>query len=95
MNQPFTTVETCNCEDNQEEERKVLQIEAGANADELKVTEIRATMRIGPELVTKGQVTTQFEKSFDELLKLGFGLHNICNCRTIGVKGSVFRPFKR
>jgi len=94
MVEPFTTVETCQCEDNQEEVRKVLQIEAGANAYELLVTELRAAMRIGPERVTKEQVTTQFGRSFDELLSLGLGLHSICNCRTIGPKGSVFRPFK-
>lgn len=92
MSQDFDTVESCNCEDNQVEERRVLQIEAGANADELQVTELRGPMREGPELVSKGQSTARFGRSFDELLSLGPGLHNICNCRTIARKDAVFRP---
>jgi len=90
----FNTVEPCNCEDNQEEERRVLQIEAGANADELQVTEVRGAVRIGPERVSKGQVTTQFGRSFDKLLQLGPGLHSICDCRTIGPKDAVLKPTK-
>lgn len=95
MSQAFDTVESCTCEDNQEEERRVLQIETGANEDELQVTELRGAVRIGPELVTKGQVTTQFGRSFDKLLQLGPGLHNICDCRTMGPKGAVFKPTRK
>ncbi len=96
MRQKFDKVETCDCEDNQKEDRRILEIEAGANNSELQVTELRGPIREGPERVSKGQVTTQFGRSFDELLQLGPGLHSICNCRTMGgPKGAIFKPSKK
>jgi hypothetical protein len=92
MDQQFTTVETCDCKDNEQEERRILEIHFGRGPKELLVAELRPNVRIGPETVTQGQVTTQFGRSFDDLLGLGPGLHSICHRRTIGPKDSVFKP---
>jgi len=89
VDQVFKTIESCDCKDNEQEEWRTLEIEAGANNTELQVTELMAGMRKGPIQVTDGQVTTEFGRSFDELLKLGPGLHRICNCRIIGRKDAV------
>lgn len=92
MGQDFNTIEHCDCEDNEHEVRRVLKIETGPSDDELQVTELRRAVRHGPERVSKGQVTTQFGRPFDGLLKLGPGLHSICDCQTIGPKDVVFKP---
>lgn len=92
VSQGFTRIEPCNCEVNQREVRRVLQIDPGSSGDELQVTELQGAVRYGPERVTKGQVTTQFGRSFDELFTLGPGLHSICDCQSIGPKDAIFKP---
>ncbi len=89
MDRDFKTIESCDCEDNEQEEWKTLEIEAGVTEKELQVTELMNNGHVGPIRIPEGQATTQFGRSFDELLKLGPGLHRICNCRTIGPKDAV------
>lgn len=88
MGGDYTSVERCNCKANERAERRILEIRVEANNAALEVIDRKGNMHKG-ERVTKGQVVTQCGRSFEELLKLGTGLHSICYCRTIGPPDSV------
>jgi hypothetical protein len=96
MQEHCQTVETCDCAENEAENRRTILIEADNSPDELKLTLIYNNgTREGPEIVTKGQVTTSAGRSFHELLIFGPGLHSICDCRQIGPKPAVFKPLPK
>lgn len=95
MSQPLNSKpETCNCEENQREERQNITIKI-IDSNSLEVfLDFKGGSR-SSQNVLKGSSCSQTQKSFDELLKLGTGTHEICRCITEGRKNTVKKIKKK
>lgn len=94
--QDDVTLEKCNCKENQRVDVKDIYIKQ-LTSSQLEVTEVRGKMRVS-ETVTKGGTSMYaFGRGYDELAKMAAkskGLWSICNCKTIGKKGSIAKSKK-
>lgn len=88
-------IETCDCADNEKEERTKIEIE------ELPASIILRIVRHLPNGVVRdtedvhpNTAITRCGKSYKQLKDLGPGEHEICRCRRIGPGDAIFRPLK-
>lgn len=77
----------CECKENQKEHRMTIEIR-NVNPNTIEVFLVGVNMNQS-QTVSKGFKCSLTSRSFDDLLKLGEGFHEICKCDPIGKSGSV------